>query len=60
MQMLIAERFKYIVLYGKPMRYRRARISSYHFETQSIPKTIRTNEIAFAVSDASGSAGRAQ
>jgi hypothetical protein len=37
MQMLIAESFKFIVLYGDPMRYRQARIRSYHFETQLNP-----------------------
>lgn len=36
-QMLIAGRFKFIVLYGDPMRYRQARIRSYHFETQLNP-----------------------
>lgn len=34
MQMLIAERYKYLVMYGEPMRYRQARIHSYHFETE--------------------------
>jgi hypothetical protein len=38
MQMLIAGRFNYLVLYGEPMRYRRARIGSYHFETQLNPE----------------------
>jgi hypothetical protein len=32
--MLIAGRFNYLVMYGEPMRYRRARINSYHFEKE--------------------------
>ncbi|MBK3665079.1 hypothetical protein JJE66_28085 [Bradyrhizobium diazoefficiens] len=34
MQMLVAGRFKYIVLDGERLRYRKARIRNYRFETQ--------------------------
>lgn len=34
MQMLVAGRFRYIVLDGETMRYRKARIRHYRFETQ--------------------------
>jgi hypothetical protein len=34
LQMLVAGRFNYLVMYGDPMRYRRAGIRSYHFEKE--------------------------
>ncbi|MGW1425759.1 hypothetical protein ACWAT4_37155 [Bradyrhizobium manausense] len=34
MQMLVAGRFKYIVLDGEPLRYRKARIRHFRFETR--------------------------
>ncbi|SCB55091.1 hypothetical protein GA0061098_103466 [Bradyrhizobium shewense] len=34
MRMLLAGRFKYLVLDGKAMRYRKARIRHYRFETK--------------------------
>lgn len=36
MQMLLAGRFKYIVLDGETMHYRKARIRHYRFETQIV------------------------
>lgn len=36
MQMLVAARFKFIVLDGETMRYRKARIRHYRFETKLI------------------------
>ena len=38
LQMLIAGRLKYVVLYGEPMRYRNALIRSYQLVSQLDPK----------------------
>jgi hypothetical protein len=38
LQMLIAGRFKYLVMYGEPMRYGKTHISSYHFNAVLDPE----------------------
>jgi hypothetical protein len=38
LQMLIAGRFRYLVMYGEPMRYGKTHINSYHFNTALDPE----------------------
>jgi hypothetical protein len=46
MQMLIAGRFKYLVLYGEPMRYRQGVSAAIILKPSSIPRITQTNEMA--------------